>query len=410
MSAHANATQDTPIAASSVSAISAPAPTPDNPSPHIALLLPLKSKSAELARAADIVQKGFKAAAGIQQGIPVRVYASNDEAKEIFNLYRQALANGAMGVVGPLTRNGVAALDGFSTDLVVPTLALNTSEQTKNNRKLYFFGLPAENEARQIAQLANLAKMRNATLISINTTLSKRLAAAFAEEWKQLGGSITGEVVFNGDVEILADLPVAPWPEGTEPRPVPILSPSGEEVMPSRPLPPQTAPGNMIFLAVDHDKARLIRPYLNPSLPVYATSQLFIGNTNKLANFDLNEIRFVDMPWLLQPDHPAVMSYPRAVPALEPNLDRLYALGIDAYRLMHMMLANRLDSALPLDGVTGRIRLSNQQFLREPIPAFFKLGMGLTTDTLNALNAAKAALKVAPKPNENGSGLLPPPK
>jgi outer membrane PBP1 activator LpoA protein len=134
---------------------------------------------------------------------------------------------------------------------------------------------------------------------------------------------------------------------------------------------------------------------LNPSLPVYATSLVFEGNANTLANFDLNEIHFADMPWLLQPDHPAVMIYPHSAILLEPEVDRFYALGIDAYRLVNMLQTNHTASELPLDGVTGQIHLSSQQFVREPIPAFFRHGLGLTPEALAALNAAKEAAKEA---------------
>lgn len=379
-----------PAATAPALAQALPLPVPDHPAPHIALLLPLKSPA--FAQVADIVQQGFNAAAGVQQGLPVRVYASGDEAKEVVALYRQAIANGALAVAGPLTRNGVSALAAYP-DITVPTLALNVAEATGNTNKLYFFGLSAENEARQIAQIAAAAGLHDTTIISTGTALSKRLAAAFAEEWKRLGGSITAEVLFTGDFSVLTKLPVAPWPEGTEPLPVSAVSATGEPIASSRPLPPPIAPGNMAFLAAEHAPARLIRPYINPTLPVYATSQLFTGNASKLENFDLNEVHFVDMPWLLQPDHPAVMIYPRAAAPLDPEMDRFYALGIDAYRLVSALLSNRADTAL--DGVTGRISLYKQQFLREPIPAFFRQGLGLTPETLAALNAAKAEAKAA---------------
>lgn len=400
VSADACATPDQPDTAKPVSAVQAggvtftptvsplPALLADNPAPHIALLLPLKSVA--FARAATAVKQGFIAAASVQQGLPVRVYASSDETKEIVTLYRQALVNGAIAVAGPLTRDGVAKLAAYP-GITVPTLALNTAELPGNGSKLYFFGLPAENEARYAAQIAASANLHHATIISTGTTISKRLAAAFADEWKHLGGNVTADVPFTGDFDALTDLPVAAGPGQAEQ----MLSATGVMILPTRPAPPSIAPGNMVFLATDHDKARLIRPYLNPNLPIYATSQLFQGNTYKLANFDLNDIHFVDMPWLLQPDHPAVMVYPHADTQLEPEMERLYALGIDAYRLVYILLTNRADTSLPLDGVTGRLRLGGQQFQREPIPAFFKQGMGLTAETLEALNAAKAAAKAS---------------
>lgn len=338
----------------------------EKPEPHIALLLPLKS--AAFGRAAEAVRQGFLAAASSQpQTLPVRVYECADESIEITTLYQQAVAGGARAVVGPLTRNGVAVLAGYS-GITLPTLALNIAEG-KGADKLYFFSLTAEMEARQIAQLAAASGLRSASIVSNGTPLSTRLSHAFAEEWKILGGRIVKEILYQDDPAAFADLPA------TE--------------------------GNMVFLAADAESAHLIRPYLDNALPVYGTSQLFNGNTDTLTNYDLNEVRFIDMPWLLQPDHPAVMVYPRANPSLEPDRERLYALGIDAFRLVQIMLGNSYRTNLPLDGVTGRIRLNaRQQFQREAIPALFWQGHGLTPEDIEAEKAALAAAKAA-------SGVLP---
>jgi hypothetical protein len=412
-----NATPDQEVATSPIAQTSVTTTTPvtapvlpalvaDNPAPHIALLLPLKTKSPTLKRYAEMVQQGFLAAATVQQGLPVRVYASSDEAREIITSYRQAKLNGAIAAAGPLTRDGTGALANYA-GVTIPTLALNSFDTSVDQHTLYSFGLLAEQEARQIALIASAAELRYATIISANTAVSKRLAAAFAEAWRRQGGKVTADVVFKDDFNVLTKLPVEPWPNGKKPKHPPLLSATGEKIIPDRPLPDLIAPGNMVFLAVDHEKARLLRTYLNPNLPVYGTSQLFTGNNDKLANFDLNEIHFVDMPWLLQPDHSAVMIYPRQSPAPEPDLDRLYALGIDAYRLVYILLTNKIASALPLDGVTGKINLRNQQFTREAMPAFFKQGLGLTSETLAALNEAKAAAKAAKEAEAEGGAPSP---
>lgn len=333
----------------------------EKPAPHIALLLPLKS--ATFGPAAEAVRLGFLAAAASQpQPLPVRVYGCFNEGKDIAALYKHAVADGARAVAGPLTRDGVAAL-AAQPDISVPTLALNVAEGGGAD-KLYFFGLSAEAEARQVAHLAAAENLHNARIINSGTPLSRRLAQAFSEEWKSMGRSLATEVLFNDDSAPLADLPAED--------------------------------GNMIFLAANAEKARVIRPYLTAALPVYGTSQLFNGNTDKLVNFDLNDIRFVDMPWLLQPDHPAVMVYPRANPPMTPDMERLYALGIDAFRLLQIMLDDNYRASLPLDGVSGRIRLGNHhQFQREAIPALFQQGLGLTPEALAALLAAKAAENAA---------------
>ena len=46
----------------------------------------------------------------------------------------------------------------------------------------------------------------------------------------------------------------------------------------------------------------------------------------------------MDMPWFVQPDHPAVMVYPAPDARMAVEQERLYALGIDAYRLCGLLL------------------------------------------------------------------------
>jgi outer membrane PBP1 activator LpoA protein len=301
--------------------------------PHIALLLPLQS--ANFGTHAEAVRQGFMAAAGLEhQTLSVRIYSDFDENTGVSAAYRQAVANGAIAVVGPLTRNGVLALASVR-DIPVPTLALNVVEGTPA-QKLYYFGLPAESEAQQVAQLAAQQGLHQAIIISTRTPRAKRLQAAFEDSWHATGGGILREIEFVDDTTAFSDI--------------------------------IDLPDTMVFLAADAEKARLIRPYL-PKLPIYATSEVFIGNSATLTNYDLSDIRFVDMPWLLQIDHPAVMSYARANPPLPVDYDRLYALGIDAFRLIQLLRGGKVYSALPLDGVTGQILLREHTFQRIATPA-----------------------------------------
>lgn len=315
------------------------APGNGKPVPHIALLLPLKS--AIFGSAAEAVEQGFQAAAGQDlQGLPVRVYGCFDESNDIVALYRLAVASGARAIAGPLTRNGVNTL-AAEKDIPVPTLALNITDSEAAGR-LYFFGMDVEAEARQAAQLAAQHGLHQAIVIAAGTQLSHRLQLAFEDEWRASGGALLQGIEFNGDRVALTGI--------------------------------ANLPGTAVFLAVDAGKATLIRPYLPGKLPIYATSQIFAGNHNPLTNYDLNGVHFVDMPWLLQADHPAVMIYPRANPPLPAERERLYALGIDAFRLIQLLLTDKVHDALPLDGVTGNIQLRGRHFQRTEAPASFSQG------------------------------------
>ncbi len=310
--------------------------------PHVALILPLNSPS--FARHADAVRLGFLAAAKIQSADspPVRVYAAGEDTQNLLTVYAQAVEAGAQLVVGPLTRSGVTALAASSV-VSVPTLALNALEgQGPQPPRLYLFGLAIELEARQAARHAFEDGRRNAFVISDDTPLSKRMRQAFDEEFAAAGGTVVAEFAYGADAASLNKLRQAV----------------------------ALGVADVFFIALDFVPARTVRPYLGNSIALYATSQVNAYRPNALAAHDLNLVRFLDMPWLLQPDHPAVMVYPRGQYGDALDFERLYALGVDAFRIGLELLRQNREPVL--DGVTGRIRLApGRQFLRELTEAQF---------------------------------------
>jgi outer membrane PBP1 activator LpoA protein len=348
-------------------------PAAEQPIPHIALLLPLNSQS--FGAAAKAVYQGFLASASVQHpGLPVRAYSDSDGTHSVVDTYKTAVANGAVAVAGPLTRDKIRQL-ADEKYLPVPTLALNIIEG-QAPAQMYFFGMAVEAEAQQVARLAMKQNLKQAIVISANEPLARRLQFSFEEQWTALGGTILREIDFSGDTSIFADI--------------------------------AATPESMVFFATDVEKSRLIRPYLPNNLPIFATSQIFAGNTDTLLNFDFEGVRFVDMPWLMQTDLPAVTAYPRANPALPVDQERLYALGIDAYRLIQVLLASQ--TALPLDGVTGRVSLEGHTFRREALPALFVQGhaqpadapvaptVQMFPDQFKNTSAVEAVPPMAPRP------------
>ncbi|MDD5331069.1 MAG: penicillin-binding protein activator [Sulfuricella sp.] len=332
--------------------IAMPIPRDKSGTPHIALLLPLDSAS--FGPAAEAVKQGFFAASIMQApAVPrLQVYPTGDRAEDIVSAYGQALQAGANVVVGPLTRNAVTALAKSGT-VAVPTLALNYPENdTPLPENLYLFGLSAEGEAVQAAQLAFADGRRSALTVAANTPLAKRVEQAFAGAWRSLGGTLAAQAGFS--------------PDQTQ-------FPALQEAVSGH-------PADMIFLAADASRARLVRPYLDASKPIYATSMVFDGNREISRNVDLNGVVFVEMPWLILPDHPAVMIYPRSE-NLGIEQQRLYALGIDAFRLAALMAQNLPVEGAVLDGVTGRIALEGRQFQRQMTVAQFRQGMAVAVES-----------------------------
>ena len=310
------------------------------------MILPLQSAS--FGRLADSVRLGILAASGADQGLEstLHVYATTEDPDQILMAYHRSVTLGARAVIGPLTRNGVTAL-AHSGAVTVPTLALNVPEgDVLLPRNLYVFGLQLEAEARQAAQLAFQQGARRMFLIAGETSLDSRITQAFLAEWARLKGEAVGQFQYTTEAAGLAKL--------------------REQL--------EASTADAVFFTIGAARARFIRAYVGSTLPVYATSQVLVSSTDRLGNYDLEGVRFLDMPWLLQPDHPAVLSYFKDVADTPFDQERFYALGIDAYRVVQELL-HPYRSTEPLDGVTGTIKLGDdQQFERTLVPAQFVHG------------------------------------
>ena len=314
--------------------------------PHIAVILPLQSSA--FGRLAEQVRLGVVTAsnAASYNALPITVYSTTGDTRRILEAYKQAVAGGARAVIGPLTRDGVSSL-AQNANISVPTIALNAPDtDVMLPQGMYVFGLQVETEAEQVAQLAFEHGGRKALLVAGETPLGQRIARAFTRKWLQLKGDIADEFVYSTDPKALTAL---------------------RELI-------TTTAADVAFLAVNAPRARFIRPYLGTQLPIYATSLVYASNADKSQLYDLDGVRFMDMPWLLEQDHTAVMTYQRIrMESGALDEERFYALGIDAYRIAQALLAG--SGVVPkIDGVTGMITLDRQHFKHALTPAFFSYG------------------------------------
>jgi hypothetical protein len=307
----------------------------------IALLLPLENPT--YAGAAKIVQAGVMAALAADAGKPqVMTYATGG-AENVVSLYQRAVAEGATFVVGPLTRDEVTQL--AAENLSVPVLALNQPEGAiKPQPKLTIFGLQVESEARQVARLARSHGMQSALIVVASTQLAERMAKAFADEWQAEEGTITAQLALPAQ-DKRADFKA----EAAQ----------------------KTA--DMIFLAANAPQAQAIRPWLDAAIPTYGTSHLYDGVAKSIQNQDMLAVHFVDAPWLVEPDSPEFVTLRPTEPLSSAEQQRLYALGLDAFRLVAALGNAPAAGKLVLEGATGNIVMQENNILtRELTPAQFR--------------------------------------
>lgn len=326
--------------------------------PAIALVLP--NQQGIFAAAAEAVRQGFFSAHKASGSTAtIQVIEIGDEAEQIGVALAAARDRGVRVAVGPLRRDQVNSIvEGGRA--VLPLVALNFPDRDASApATMIALGLSAEAEAERVVQgaLSSFISLRPGVstgprimVIAGLGALEKRIAQAYVNA-----------------LRAAAELPMT-----VEATPSALAR-----------LGRQFEAGNFdaVFLALGAREASLVRSRIPRGVGVFGTSLLYVGDpagspaASALA-FDLEGVRFVDMPWLLQPDHPAVMVYPPAGRPMTLETARLYALGIDAFRVAHVWMKGEV--RFEVDGVTGRLRVDRAQSVRVervPVWAIYRNGM-----------------------------------
>ena len=341
----------------------------------VAVLLP---QSGPLAAPAGAIRNGLLAAyySALGQGHPVPAMHFLDSSQgDIVDLYNQALTLGADLVIGPLDKDQAAALAAIA-DLPVPTLALNYIDGPAAASRLFQFGLAPEDEARQVAEQAIAEGMTLAAVLYPQDTSGwgLRVASAFSERFQALGGIISTQASY-------ADNPTAITRNllgigQSEARASALRRHTGMAVEFE---PRRRQDIDLVFLVASPPQARQMKPALNfhyaSDLPVFATSHIYAGSPAPERDTDLNGIRFVEMPWLLEEESSLHQQSIQAWPDGHGRFEKLFAMGVDAYRLHArlMMLESVPDSFLP--GVTGQLSMNeNRVLVRRLNWAWFRRG------------------------------------
>jgi len=129
------------------------------------------------------------------------------------------------------------------------------------------------------------------------------------------------------------------------------------------------------LLIANNESGRIVRPQINffsgSKVPVYATSSIFNGIQNVTENLDLNQTQFPVMPWVLRS---------MDVAPYAGQLNKLYALGSDAYLFAGSFNKLRSNSGYSVNGNTGRLTISAKgEISNQPIWAKFIDGEAVAT-------------------------------
>jgi len=328
---------------------------------HIAVLLPLTSP---YRLASETVRDGFLSmdrlnVAGDRPR--VKIYDIGEDPKAAPGFYDLAVREGAQLVVGPLGKEATDAI-ASNSDLRVPTLLLSHSEKADGSAMLYQFGLPPEQEARQAAERAYLDGHRQAAVLYPATAWGERMMTAFNAQWQRLGGIVLTSQAYDETQSDYSE-PISQLLNivQSNQRKDRLEAVVGERLQ-FEPRPRQDL--DFIFVAADAKHGRLLKPQLNyhfaSRVPVYATSHIFAGKRDPIHDNDLDGVMFGDMPWMLVQEGrigelrtAAQGNWPYA----HTELDRLYALGMDAYAVIPYLDRLSTGDATRYNGVTSGLSL-----------------------------------------------------
>ena len=190
------------------------------------------------------------------------------------------------------------------------------------------------------------------------------VSSAFSKRWRNLGGRIVSQLAYdqNGDIEksIKRVLGV----DQSEKRHKSLQAILGDDL---GFVPRRRQDADMIFLAALPAQGRQILPllkyYYAYDIPVFSTSLIYAGTPSPQRDRDIDGVFFCDMPWVFTSSGIAMQrNHEQNAHLWSEGLNhytRLYALGMDAYKLMFQLNRLSMFPEFGIAGATGTLYLSD---------------------------------------------------
>ncbi|MBT8152047.1 MAG: penicillin-binding protein activator [Gammaproteobacteria bacterium] len=329
----------------------------------VAVMLPT---SGALAQAGKALRDGLSAAhfAASASGRDTPTLIFFDSSSEpIESLYLQAEQQGAEFILGPLQKEQVKSL--FTMPSRLPILTLNfVDDELPPPDNVVQFGLAAEDEAEQLAEVAQQRGAKSVLVLHVSKSWAERAAWAFTERWLELGGAEPGVRALSSIENYSAEMATSFALHESKARHRRMQNLLGKK-MEFKPRRRQDI--DMVVIFANSSEAKAIKPLLAyhyaGDLPVMGSSQIYDNNSPANKNRDLNGIVFSEMPWILDPGRqytglPTV--YQRS-----KSLARLFAMGVDAYQLQSRLDGLKYDPLQELVAHTGNLSVVQNRVIRK---------------------------------------------
>lgn len=353
------------------------APLPSLDASDIALVLPLDAQG-YLGEVANAFLEGFAQSAERYGDVfTLETYRTDGAPASAELAYRQAVADGARFVVGPLLRSSVELVAGLEAEETVPTLLLQDAPRRTfagqiGALPLYSYPLGAEAEVEQFGALAVAEHpRRDIYILAQPGALGRRLVAMFSRRWTPRPAyALRVRTVANAEAwlalhkELRELLDDTKDKDGGAPR---------EEAHPPA-----------VFVAGDAEFASQARASVPTALPVYVLASSAGGlDGSGRSLLGLSGVRYFEMPYVLgvqRTERPMLAAdYARGIGA---GLQRYLAAGADAYSIVRSSPRWGAAAAWRFAGLSGTIVLRDGRFVRSGVPLEIDEGLLTPLDSL----------------------------
>lgn len=331
--------------------------TPYQPN-RIGVLLPL---SGQFRQHAQAVQYGILAAAS-QRNTSQLVFI--DSQQDTAALQQQLTQQQVDFVIGPLLKPQVDSIS-QQTDWHWPTLFLNSKDARQDAAaEQFYFALSMEDEASQMAQLFARKNYRRPVVITANSNINQRMLQRFVSEWQQLGNAAPEHYQFNAKEDLDSLINSLLETNHSRERVKQISNLISEKLEAD---PHSRLDIDAIYLIADPVQTRLFKPFVDvsvspvaPKIPVYASSRSHSTSLDSTDQRDLNGLTFTEMPWMLgeQSSMALRQQYQQTFSEQDETLQRLFAMGYDAYQMIGSLRQQQQLPAAVFPGLTGQLRLA----------------------------------------------------
>lgn len=304
---------------------------------NIALILPVDDEG--LSEKALAFQLGVQATSEKYNLLnEIKIYPSLASQESIAEQYNTAKSDNSAYFITPILSSWDA-----TSNLKVPTIAWINQNNAINNT-LHSSTSLLQDEAQTLVKFATDNGMQHITIISTNNESDIQAVKIFQNAWANLLGTeiriITLDQSAVGSTTHLIDLKTKITEQAYD----------------------------ALLLATSAENARIIKPYLDVSTPVLAFSSVNEIANIETPNHNLNAIRFVDIPFLIEINEESFADLRnKSINMQSHELLRWFALGADYLELLIHSSQNN-ESEVLLDGLTGKLIIDKTGNIKRLLP------------------------------------------